>query len=123
MDKHCVEYISPGPQMCETLVVEVKNRDPSKINLPKDCFGYRFFDRTVADTGDEKLFGERRNYSGIYYFGKVKTLDDIKKDVLNGEVEEKVLELMEIYQLDKIVKTRLGNYMPFNNNDKIISRE
>jgi hypothetical protein len=45
MLKHYVEFLYPGVQLIETSTMEVKNRGPSIIKAPKDCCGYRFFDR------------------------------------------------------------------------------
>ena len=120
--KHYVEFFYPGAFMSESSTQEVTSRDALQVDAPKDCFGYRFFDRQeiVAEDG-EVLMGSPKNHSGIHYFGEVKTLEDIKNERPDptGCLERN----MESNGWNKVVKTRRGNYQPFREQDILVSKK
>jgi len=119
MIKQYVEFLFPGSLLVETSVKEVKKRDPSKVVAPEGCFGYRFFEQQVVDSGGETLYGEHKKYSGTYYFGTVKTLDDIKQEMPKSGL----LKGMERNKLKKVIKTRCGNYQPFRSIDVVVAEK
>ncbi|MEK6952449.1 MAG: hypothetical protein AABX29_05520 [Nanoarchaeota archaeon] len=118
--KQYVKFLYPGAFFPESGVREVPNREAS-VEAPKGCFGYKFFERqeTKAEDG-EVLFGRPRNYSGTHYFGKVKTLDDIKREMPN---QRTLISNMEENGWDKVVQTRRGNYEPFTEQDVSVAEE
>ncbi len=125
MLKHYVEFLYPGAQLIETSVREVQIRDPSTIQASKECFGYRFFDRQEITLENEKhkpetLKGEPKNYSGIYYFGKTMTLEEIKREIPNAR---HLINNMERNKGNKFVKTRGGTFHPFTIDDVILSEK
>ncbi len=89
---HYVELFYPK----ETSIKEIKNRK-SKFEIPKECFGYRFFDEKEGNFSLSNTFGPI-NFSKNIYFG----------------------ELMELKD-QKIVKTKFGRYIFLNSKDKVIS--
>jgi len=119
MEKHYVEFMYPGALVTETSVQEVSARDPTKIEAPENCFGYRFFDRVEGEIDGEAVVGKPKNYSGVHYFGTVKTLDDIK-----GEMPGSILQRnMEGNGWDKVVQTRMGNYQPLTVEDVVLAEK
>lgn len=120
MLKHYVEYFYPGILFSETSVDEIKERNPNKINLPENCYGFRFFDRIEIKKDDEILKGEKKNISGIYYDGKVFTLEEVKHKFPN---KKNLIQNMEYDDWNKVVKTKTGGFYPFKQEDKIIKKE
>jgi len=88
---------------------EVKYRDVNKIKVPKDCYGFKFYDQTLTfDEGDIHP-GIPENFSGMFYIGKIKTLDDIKHEIPNSALQK----IMEANKWDKVVRIKTGEYKPF----------
>jgi len=106
----------------------VKKRDPSIIKIPEECYGFRFFDRTIAEVlrnengkkKKEKLFGERRNYSKTYLIGRVYTREEIKEQMPHKKA---LIHNMEINNTDEIVKTRTGRFIMFDKLEDILWKE
>ena len=120
MQKTYVEILYPGAFVSETEVRPVQSRDPTKVQAPKNCFGYRFFDREEVVSGDEVLAGKPKNYSGIHYFGRVMTLDEVKAEVPNFST---LVNNMQGNKWDKVVRTRCGNFQPFTSLDTIVAEK
>ncbi|MFA5382740.1 MAG: hypothetical protein WC356_06215 [Candidatus Micrarchaeia archaeon] len=116
--RHYVEFFEPGSFFPEKEIREVKERDPTKIKVPFTVYGFRFFDRKeIVDEDGEYLFGSPKNYSKMFYFGRTMTLEQVKAEVPN----EKILIMnMELNNWKLVVKTRMGNFQPFNKGDQII---
>lgn len=117
MLKHYVEFLYPGVFVSESYEREIKSRDNIK-NIPKNCYGYRFFDREEIVINKENLVGKEKNYSGTYYFGESFTLNEVKK--LNGN-HKILIDNMKINNWKKVVKTRIGNFQPLYYNDKVLN--
>jgi len=115
--KHYVEFYYAGVFMSETEVRSVERRDLSNVKAPKNCFGFRFFDREETEVDGEMLKGKMKNYSGYYYFGTVYTKEDVEKYVDNNKI---LLSNMSGNGYDRVVKTRLGNFQPFYKEDVIM---
>ena len=115
--KQYVELHFIGALTSEPEIREIPSRTQLK-KLPSGCFGYRFFERqeTTAEDG-EVLLGNPRNYSGNYLFGKVKTLEDLKKE---NPPQRKIIRRMERSGLDKVVETKMGTYELFSERDTLI---
>lgn len=67
---------------------EVRTRDISRVRVPRNTFGFQFFDilSVVVDADGEKvqLTSERINLSPIHYFGgKWYTIEEIKRQFPN----------------------------------------
>ncbi|MEK6908732.1 MAG: hypothetical protein AABX23_01630 [Nanoarchaeota archaeon] len=119
--KHYVEFLYLGSFFSESSAQEVEARDPSVVQTPREAFGYAFFDRQeyVAQDG-EILVGEPRNRSGMHYFGKLMSLDDVKREVPNSDILQ---SNMRSNGWKKIVKTRRGNFQPFEKKDVIVGEK
>lgn len=117
--KHYVEFSYPGAFFSESSARVVSERDPSKVRAPKECFGYRFFDRQEAKAEDgEVLVGQARNQSGMHYFGKVMTLEDVQREMPQDST---LVQNMKGNGWKKVVKTRFGHFQPFESRDTIVS--
>ncbi|MEK6915515.1 MAG: hypothetical protein AABW89_03165 [Nanoarchaeota archaeon] len=119
--KHYVEFLYPGSFFNESSTQEVEARDPSVVQTPREAFGYAFFDRQeyVAQDG-EVLVGRPRNRSGMHYFGKLMSLAEVKREVPNSDILQ---SNMKSNGLKRVVKTRRGNFQPFNKNDVLVADE
>ncbi len=106
----------------------VKKRDPNVINLPEEVYGFRFFDRTIAEIlrnengkrKNEKLFGEKRNYSKTYLIGRVYTLKEVKEQMPDKKA---LIYNMEVNNADEVVKTRTGRFILFDKLEDILWKE
>jgi hypothetical protein len=119
MLKHYVEFLFPGIIVDESQCREVKSRDYRRLRkIPDGCYGFRFFDRTETRIDGEKLYGDNKNYSEVYYIDAYQyTLQDIKDQFPEQEI---LIFNMEANAIKKVVKTRCGNWKPFNKEDKVI---
>jgi len=119
MLKHYVKFLYPAILFPESIEREIKSRNYKKLNrIPKDCFGFRFFDREEVKKNGEILKGRIKNWSGMYYFGKIYTIDQLKKEfpkerILIGNVERNS-------RTGKAIRTRCGNWQIFEKGDKLI---
>jgi hypothetical protein len=122
--KTYVEVMYPGILFSESSVEEVDYRDPYAVAKKyKNAFGFRFFDqeRTEVKVGSKKqtVSGERKNESKFYYpDGETYTVADVKK--LKGD-HSILISNMEGNGYKKVVRTRMGNFQPFDSKtDEII---
>ena len=116
-----VEILYPGVMVSETEVKKVLSRDPSKVKVPNEAYGFRFYDRTEITTADgELLAGKPKNYSGAFYFGKEMTTDDVKREVPNHSI---LLSNMKSIGWKKVVKTRLGNFQQLTLEDTVLAEQ
>lgn len=120
MLKHYVEYLYPGIFVSETSVSEISERDVAKIELSDNCFGFRFFDRTVTIVDGEILTGERKNVSGWHYQGEKMTLEQVKATYGNDGKHDILISNMENNGYVSVVKTKFGQFMPLNDDDTVI---
>ncbi len=67
MLKHYVQFFYPGLFVSDDSTTGIDKRDLSEVNVPKNCFAFRFFDRTESKVDGEWLVGEKKNFSKTYY--------------------------------------------------------
>ena len=105
--------------MPEESVRKVRVRD-IMMSVPDSVYAYYFFEREEVDTKDgEKLKGEEKNPSGKYYpGGTVYTLEEI--EARNNPDDRNLISLMKAEKC-KVIQTRLGNWQPFYNEDRLVS--
>lgn len=120
MLRHYVEYLYPGLIVNESSVKEIAERDEKKVEVTDNCFGFRFFDRTVTIIDGETLTGERKNVSGWYYKGEKLTLDQLKKSFDNDKNYRRVISNMECNGYAAVLKNKFGQFIPLNYNDTVI---
>lgn len=118
MIKHYVQFLFAGTFLAEFEELEVTERNPNLFEVPKGCYGYRFFDRQEVTTDDgEVLTGQKRNYSPITYFGELFTLDKIK----NQYPEQRILiDNVKRFNSGKAVLTTKGNWQEYREGDIVI---
>lgn len=118
MLKHFVEFCYPVSFVREYTCKEIAEREPKMVKLPAGAFGYRFYDQEHITNGDQLIMiGKERNYSGYTYFGKLYTLEQIKKDF--PEKTSLILN-MKINGWDKAVKICDEEWVILNEEDKVI---
>ena len=101
MLKHFVEFSYPGIIFSDYSHEEIAERKPELVTVPKEAFAYRFFDQVQTVVEGELLTGERKNYSRYTYFGKVYTLEEVKKEY--GIVSKNNLTELQEKSYDAVV--------------------
>lgn len=117
MLKHFVEFSYPGIFFSEYSHEEIAERKPELVTVPKEAFAYRFFDQVQTVVDGEPLTGERKNYSRYTYFGKVYTLEEVKKEFPEYTT---LISNMECNGWNRVVRTRKGNWQPLEEGDTVI---
>lgn len=119
MTVHYVEFAYPGIIVSETSSKVVDKRDAKKVQPPKGCYAFRFFDRTEAKTGDETLIGKNKNHSAWYYVqgSRVMTLDDVKREMPDQRI---LISNMENNGYKKVIRTIHGQCMPAEPGDRVL---
>lgn len=138
-------YVEYSKQRYSNLIVKVAERNYRAVSskmpeipeekrmnfrgfMPKANYvGFRFFDRTEAETGNETLVGQPNNYSGWYYnvggLGREVTLDELKslpaKEGWDGERTE-TLKQMEAQKVNRVFVFKDGGYLLLQPEDVIL---
>lgn len=115
--EHYVEFYYPGFLFCETESKKVKERDFTKIKLPKGCYGFRFYDIASEKKKEIALTSHRLNISGMFFTGEIWSLQDVKEKLPDSKI---LISNMECNGWDKVVKTRMGNMLPFEKDDVLL---
>lgn len=120
--KTYIEFYSPGAFLSESSTREVKTRDLSKIKMPKNAFGFRFFDILSASVkeGSQRVLvtSERINVSPMHYYGgKLYTVAELKRKYPN---QHTLISNIESNGYKKAIQCRTGNWQPFNTTDIFI---
>jgi uncharacterized protein (UPF0128 family) len=116
MTKHYVEFYYPGSFFPETSVKEIKSRK-EKIETPKGCYGYMFFDQEEIESNGETLIGKPKNKSGMTYFGKKYSIEDLKREFPENRI---LISNIEGNGYKFAVKTIRGNWQPVDKKDKVV---
>lgn len=114
--KTYVEFLSPGSIFNEGSAKEVKTRDVSKLKVPKNAFGFKFFDilSVVVDADGKKvkLTSEQINESPTHYYGgKIYTIAELKREFPD------IVSNFEDNGYKKAIHCRTGNWQPFEKTD------
>ena len=123
--KTFVEILYPGVIFSETETKEIPARDLPKVVgwLPKGAYAFRFFDQVVGtvqiDGDTQEIRGKRKNISGSYYPGLTRVLNAEQVAALGGN-HSILLSNMHSNHYEKVIQTRCGNFVPFNENDEVI---
>lgn len=115
MLKTYVEFFFPGSFMSETSTTEVSDRS-TPTHVPPNAFAYRFHEIEEVTLDGEKLKGNAKNYSGMHYFGQAFTLSQVKEQFPTQKI---LISNMECNGWKKIVRTKIGNFQPLNDNDVV----
>ena len=118
-----VEVLYPGSFYPEESVHKVKARNPNAIaeKYPK-AFCFQFYDvvqkRIVVDGEEQLVSGKRKNKSGRYYpDAALFTVAGLKR--LPGDYSI-LISNMEGNGWSRVVRTRCGNFQPFEEGDHIL---
>lgn len=112
-----VEFLFPGSFVSESSCKEVSNRDKPK-RIPKGAFAYSFYDREKTIVGEEEFWGDRKNRSGTFYpEAEIFNLKQIKENFPDSTI---LISNMECNKWKHIVKTRRGNFQPFEKEDRVV---
>ena len=117
--KTYIEFLYPGSFFRESSTQEVKTRDVSKVKVPKNAFGFKFFDILSvvvdADGKQVELTSERINVSPMHYYGgKVYTVAELKREFPNDRT---FISNVEGNGYKKAIHCRTGNLRPFGETD------
>lgn len=112
MIKCYVEKIYPGIIVSESSTEECPDRNPDSVVVDERMDGFRFFDREVTDGETGELFGKRHNESPWYYFGTVKTLEEIAVEQPDSVLHRNMVN----NGYDRVVETRHGQSYPLDDN-------
>jgi len=122
--KTYVEFLYPGALFSEEESQVIKDRDIKKILkiMPKGAYCFRIYDQTSKETkvdGEKRVvFGKEKNKTKKYYPGGTPyTLDQVKK---MGKDFSILASNMECNNWPIVVKTRAGNFQPFEEGDIIL---
>lgn len=121
--KTFVEFRFPGIMVTEKMVREVTERAPEKIEVPEDAFAFTFFDRFQGMVKDEDQeipvsSGPVNRSKGVYYIGgQTMTKEEILAQVPDPAT---LISNLEDEGCDCAIKTRMGNFQPFEDDDILI---
>ena len=104
------------------MAYSIKDRSIDNFSIPKEADGYRFFDLEIDyNSNPPKPLGKPTNMSSIVYFGKVYSLDELKKEY--PHIDSHYLSL-PCFGGGKtsFVKTKTGNFVPLMEDDIVISK-
>ncbi len=121
------EYFYPGSMVNEASSEDVNGRSLQQLASEADSYAFavRTYKDVVGKVEVEGAIVEIKsapfNISGLAYIdGEVFTLDDVKNQFPEHRT---LISNMEGNRWDKVVRSRCGNWQPFNNDDSIISTQ
>lgn len=117
-----VRFYYPGALVGESTAKRVKSRDASKVRVPQHAYGFRFFEvleTTVEINGQSvKMRSAPINESPMHYYGgRVYTRAEIVREVPD---HASLLANMEAHSWERMIKTRVGYFLPFEETDILI---
>ena len=120
--KTFVEFYFPGLIFANNSIREVKDRNIKNLKVPKNAFGFRFFDifqtTVLLDGKKHTLKSERLKISPMYYYGgRVMTLAEVKREMGNEKI---LIANMENNDIERVVKSNTGGYYPLRKGDKFV---
>lgn len=118
------ELLMPGSFFNETDELDLQGRTVEEIagEVSPSVFGIRTFRRVegevMVDGKPVRVSSGNLDYSGTTYIGgQVLTLDEVKRTVPDSRT---LVSNMEGNGWDKVIRTRAGNFQPFEANDRVI---
>lgn len=114
-----LEFLYPGDYGS---IRKVRTRDISKVKVPKNAFGFCFFDilSVMADADGKKVLLESSqiNESPMYYYGgKVYTIVELKRKFPNEDI---LINNLKTNGCKKAILSRVGNWQLFQKTDVFI---
>lgn len=111
-----VMALYPGFIVSETSEEQVSSRDPYSFKMPKHAFGFRFFDKEILEGVMGKTYGEPHNFSGWYYKGTVRSIEQVK----DQESDSILYSNMSGNGYKRIVDTEAGQCIPLGDDDVVL---
>ena len=117
-----IEFLYSGVLVSEISTYEVKTRDPSKVKVPENAFGFKFFDilSVIVDADGRKveLTSERINVSPMHYYGgTLHTVEELKREFPNARI---LISNIEDNGYERAIRCRTGNWQPFEKTDVFV---
>jgi len=123
MIKTFIEFLYPGIFVSESSAQEIDHKDPKKVVIPKNCFGFRFYDCEIVKSKkypNETLVGRAKNHSGWFYINsEILTLKEVEKKMPEATI---LISNMKINKWKKIVNTSFGQSLQLRAGDTILKR-
>lgn len=115
-----VEYMLVGSFFSESSISKVDSRDINlaKSNMPKNSFGFRFYDREEIFNNGKTLKGDTENYSAWYYLGEKLSLSEVKSKYSDKRI---LISNMEGNDWKHVVMNKFGQFIPLDKKDVVIS--
>ena len=112
-----VKFYFGGGMVSETYVMEVNTRDPKLVDMPSGSYAFMFYDREFIVDGEDEFKGRVKNKSPDYYpKGTIYNQDEVKK-LRNHTI---LLNNMRINRWDRVIKSRYGNFEPYEEGETVI---
>jgi len=121
--KTYVEFKFAGIMFADVMTREVTERDPDKVEIPDGAFAFTFYDQLqgVVKDGDQEIpvsSGPVNRSKGVYYIGgQILTKDEVIAQVPDSDT---LVRNMEGNDWDRVIKTPIGNFQPFEDGDILI---
>lgn len=120
--KTYIEFLYSDPFFSGSSVQEVKTRDPLQVKVPKNAFGFRFFDILFmvvdADSTQVQLTSEQINWSPTHYCGgKLYTVAELNRDFPNKRA---LISLIEQNDIPYAIHCHTGDWQLFRKTDVFI---
>lgn len=113
--KTYVEFFFRGVLFDETSVREVQSRDVEKLEVPKNAFGFQFFDVLTTTQEGVELTSDRLNESPMHYYGgRIMTLEEVRAEMPDATT---LISNMEGNGYDRVIRCTQGNFKPFEDGD------
>ena len=120
--KTYIKFLYQGSIYSESSTREVKSRDVSKVKVPKNAFGFEFFDilSVVVDADGKKiqLKSKRINASPMHYYGgKLYAVAELEREFPNERI---LISNIKASDNQKAIRCRTGNWWPFEKTDVFV---
>lgn len=118
MIKTYVEFFHSGVICSDSSFMEVDDRYPSSLILPKNTFGFRFFDIEEITYSNGSIYkGNKHNYSSNYYYGQKYSLEEVKRYFPDKKI---LIDNMELNNFKAVVKTKFEQFIPLRDGDIVL---
>jgi hypothetical protein len=111
MVNHYVKILYPGSFVSEESHQKINLR--KEFELPKNAYGYQFYDKEKTIINGEELEGKAKHRTKTFLKGIIYTLEEVKRLFPESRT---LISNMEINKWDKVIKCAQG-FLPFIEND------
>ena len=123
MTQTYVEFMYPGSFFSETESKLVTSRRMLLADVPRNAFGYSFYDLESTILNGETLTGKPKNKSKIFLIGKPYTLDELRA-LFGSQADMRVLiSNVERNKWRGAVLCRSGNWQPMMDTTEVVDPE